>query len=422
MASVIKFYSTTQAKYDALETKDSASLYFIEDTGKIYKGSVDMTSDVSLVSLAPTTLTPGKVQIVKVTAGSNEMYDVYIGDSTGTAVKVQPGVVNDSTALDDTDTYGAYVPSVSAVATWVKAKLDSTEGSLGKAYVSSSFADGTLTFGKSDSTLQADTVDLTGVVHDASWDSTNLKLTLKQYGAESDITVDIPKDMFLQDGEYVANYDFGSGKTGPALVLTVNVTDGTTSTQKVVAIPVDGLIDTYTVSSTSTITLAMADNNITAEIKFDSATLTGDEKIIVKTTDGVQAATKSINDILSEAAADATTKANAAQSAAETTAAADATTKANAAKEAAIAAAATDATTKADAAQSAAETTAAADATTKADAALASAKTYADQAEADAVSTAATDATTKADAALASAKTYTDEQITAAALVWNTLE
>jgi len=85
----------------------------------------------------------------------------------------------------------------------------------------------------------------------------------------------------------------------------------------------------------------------------------------------------------------------------------------------AISTAAADATTKADAALAAAQTyadtaeadaisTAASDATTKADAALASAQTYADTAEADAISTAAADATSKANAALASAQTYAD--------------
>jgi hypothetical protein len=62
---------------------------------------------------------------------------------------------------------------------------------------------------------------------------------------------------------------------------------------------------------------------------------------------------------VSTAAADATSKANAAQSAAISAAATDATTKANAAQTAAISAAATDATTKANAAQAAAESTAA---------------------------------------------------------------
>ena len=100
--------------------------------------------------------------------------------------------------------------------------------------------------------------------------------------------------------------------------------------------------------------------------------------------------------------------ANDAETGAVATAAADATTKADAAQAAAEATAASDATTKADAAQAAAEATAAADATSKANAALASAQTYADTAEADAISTAAADATSKANAALASAQSYAD--------------
>ena len=59
-------------------------------------------------------------------------------------------------------------------------------------------------------------------------------------------------------------------------------------------------------------------------------------------------------DAISTASSDATSKANAAQSAATTAAATDATTKANAAQAAAISAAASDATTKANAAQAAA--------------------------------------------------------------------
>ena len=65
--------------------------------------------------------------------------------------------------------------------------------------------------------------------------------------------------------------------------------------------------------------------------------------------------------------------------------------------------------------------TAAADATSKANAALANAQTYADQAEADAIATAADDATTKADAALANANLYTNEKVSeslTASLTW----
>lgn len=67
--------------------------------------------------------------------------------------------------------------------------------------------------------------------------------------------------------------------------------------------------------------------------------------------------------------------------------------------------------TYADTAESDAVSTAAADATTKANAALSSAQSYADTAEADAISTAATDATTKANAAETNAKAYTDDLI-----------
>ena len=84
------------------------------------------------------------------------------------------------------------------------------------------------------------------------------------------------------------------------------------------------------------------------------------------------------------------------------TAAADATSKANAAEVAAIAAAALDATTKANAAQAAAEATAAADATSKANAA-----------ETAAIAAAAADATSKANAAETAAKAYTDARETA---------
>ncbi len=150
------------------------------------------------------------------------------------------------------------------------------------------------------------------------------------------------------------------------------------------------------------------------------------------------------------AAADATSKANAAQAAAEATAAADATSKANAAKEAAIAdtedklksystttqmnsaiseaegRAAADAQTKANAAQAAAEATAAADATSKANAAKEAAiadtedklKSYStttqmNSAISEAETRAAGDAQTKANAAEAAAKGHADSLNTA---------
>jgi hypothetical protein len=129
------------------------------------------------------------------------------------------------------------------------------------------------------------------------------------------------------------------------------------------------------------------------------------------------------------AASDATSKASAAQAAAISAAETDATTKSNAAQTAAITAAATDATTKANAAQAAAITAAGTDATTKVEAeaalrvsgdaasvstAAADATTKANAAQAAAISAAATDATTKANAAQAAAISAADTKVSSA--------
>ena len=145
---------------------------------------------------------------------------------------------------------------------------------------------------------------------------------------------------------------------------------------------VTGNADTATALETArTITLA---GDVTGSVSFDGTANVS----ITATIDGSFATDAEVatakGEAIADAATDATTKANAAQSAATTAAATDATTKANAAQSAAISTAAGDATTKADAAQAAAISTAAGDATTKADAAqaaaIASSNTYTDTA------------------------------------------
>ena len=59
MENTVKFISTTQAKYDALVSKDAGSLYFTSDTHRIYKGSeLFSISDVTnLATKSDATLT-----------------------------------------------------------------------------------------------------------------------------------------------------------------------------------------------------------------------------------------------------------------------------------------------------------------------------------------------------------------------------
>jgi hypothetical protein len=113
--------------------------------------------------------------------------------------------------------------------------------------------------------------------------------------------------------------------------------------------------------------------NVTGEVMFN-----GSQNVQISTTINGSFATDAEvatakGEAIADAAADATTKANAAQAAAISAAAADATAKADAAEADAISAASADATTKANAAQAAAISAAAADATTKANAAQAGA-------------------------------------------------
>ena len=170
-----------------------------------------------------------------------------------------------------------------------------------------------------------------------------------------------------------ANGNFAAG------TITANLTGNVT-----------GNADTATTLETArTIELT---GNVTGSVSFN-----GSQNVQISTTIDSSFATDAEvatakGEAISAAASDATTKANAAQAAAEATAAADATSKANAAQAAAEATAAADATSKANAAQAAAEATAAADATSKANAAqaaaIASSNTYTDGKVADLVDSA----------------------------------
>ena len=304
--ATVKFFAGTLEQYTGLSAKDANSLYIIEDAGRIYKGDKNVTSDTSLVAEVPNTLAPDKVAIVKVTAGTQTVYDIYVGDSSSVPVKVQPGVINDGSLFANDSTYGSYTATVSAIKTFVnKAVQDATSGS-SKAFIDASFADGTLTFTPADSSGNK-TVELTNVAHGIKWDAAQFKLTIPQYGVEEDVVINIPKDFFLQSGEYIEDHEFtpdGEGEPyhSPAIHLVVNIQGGEAGTKKDIYIPVKDLVDTYTVASTDTVTLTLSpQHQISAQVKFDTTTVqTGDEHILVKTATGLAESTKSLNSIASD--------------------------------------------------------------------------------------------------------------------------
>lgn len=297
----VKFYTATAAKYKALQTKDENALYIVTDAGAIYKGSHNVTSDVSVSEVVPQSLTEGKVQFVKVTANDKVMYDVYVGGAGNTVVKALPGSVDDKAAFADAATFGTYVPTVAAVKGFVEDSIATTTSFANKALIDAKYDNGTLTFNHAGGSA-ATTAQLTGVAHNITWDANAYKLTVKNFGSE-DIEINIPKDFFLQDGKFEPEHKFtpaeGDPYTSPAIVLTVNIQNGATSTAKEIAIPVKDLVDTYTVGSTDTVTLSMdAKHNITASVKVSGGADT--DKILVKTANGLGAATKSVSDIESD--------------------------------------------------------------------------------------------------------------------------
>ena len=100
---------------------------------------------------------------------------------------------------------------------------------------------------------------LTGVTHDPTYNSSQLKLTIPVYGGE-DIVVDIPKDKFVTAGTYNSETQ--------NIELTI---DG--QAEKVL-IPASDLVDVYTADNTDkNVTIAISgDNKISASIKIDPAT------------------------------------------------------------------------------------------------------------------------------------------------------
>lgn len=301
--ATVKFFAGTLEQYTGLAAKDANSLYIIEDAGRIYKGDKNVTSDTSLVTSVPDSLQADKVAIVQVSASDQTMYDIYVGNASNVPVKVQPGVVSNADDFNNDSTFGSYTATVSAIKTFVNQAVQDATSGASAAFINASFADGTLTFTPADSSGNK-TVELTNVAHGIQWDPDQFKLTIPQYGVEEDVVINIPKDFFLQSGEYIEDHEFtpdGEGEPyhSPALHLVVNIQGGQVGTKKDIYIPVKDLVDTYTVASTDTVTLTLSpQNNISAQVKFDTTTVqTGDEHILVKTATGLAETTKSLNAI-----------------------------------------------------------------------------------------------------------------------------
>lgn len=258
----INFRAGSYAGYLGLATKDANTLYFIEDAKKIYKGTIDMTEAIRVVdSFADTPgadIAEGKLYVNATT------FEVRFKNGSNWVV-LSPGYI---TAGDDfTSENGSKFATISATMAYItKAIADITGGT---AFVKDvTWEDGVLLVDKGEEAPAE--VELTGVAHDLVYNKEGLKLTIPVYGQE-DIVVDIPKDNFVRDGRYEAEYDLPDGSKGAAIVLVIDNEDSDSDqTTKEIVIPATGLIDEYTGGDTDTVKVTVSEGNeITATVVID---------------------------------------------------------------------------------------------------------------------------------------------------------
>ncbi len=239
---LLKWVTGSSTAFAALQSKDEHTLYFIQNTGEIYKGDKPFTEAVIFVDGDfPTKGAVGKVYIKE----SNLEGKVWNGTTWKTII--QPI----ATTLDDSVTENKTV-SGEAIKAYVNSKF--TEQITGK------FVDG-VSYDKTTKQLrvnkgdQVELVSIEGFVTNVDYDAG--VLTFNVQGGET-IKINLPEDNFVESGIYDADTK--------KIILTLQNGER-------VEIPAASLVDVYTGESTNSVTVAVShDNKITAEIK-----VSGDE-------------------------------------------------------------------------------------------------------------------------------------------------
>lgn len=268
----VNFQVGTLAQYSNLSTFNESTLYFITDAKKIYKGNVDVTSAVEIVTAFDGE--SGK-QLADAVEGK-----FYINVTTF-EMRIKSG----------TSWYVMSPGYLSTGGEWAQADNDAKLGTIGviktiigqalaaiKSDVSYDNTTGTLTVGEKSARLA-------GVINGITYDAEHLQLTvstINETGAPAQTTIDLPKDNFVRSGRYEAEYDLPDGGKGPAIVLTVG--NGTATSE--VVIPAASLVDVYTGASSKDITVTVStDNKITANAIIDpvegNALISGDAGLSV---------------------------------------------------------------------------------------------------------------------------------------------
>ena len=257
----VNFYALTKSQYDGIGSKDVNTLYFLTDTGRIYKGDIDLTN-----SIVPVASTPEASAAI-----ANKLYinttDLSLQVTTDNAawIKLSPGFLTDGANWAEADgnklaTIGLIKEGIAEAITEAAVTVDFAK------------ATGTVTVGDSSTVL-------TGVAHDVTYDSSQMVLTIPVYGGDN-VVVNIPKDKFVTAGKFYEDYPAeGEPTHHNVIVLTID------NQVEPVIIPAESLVNVYTADNEGKdiqITVT-EDNKISAAIKLQGAT---GGKIAVTAADG----------------------------------------------------------------------------------------------------------------------------------------
>lgn len=247
----VNFYALTSDAYDAIVSKNSATLYFLTDTGKIYKGSEDFTQSIEIPDTMPEVADAirGKIYFdestleIKATLNNTSWYTLY------------PGHLTDGANWATADS--GKIATIGLIKKGIQEAIEAIN--LGATFDN---ATGTISIGSGAGAV------LTGVAHDVVYDSTNLKITIPVYGGD-DIVVNIPKDKFVTAGQYYEDYPAESPTHHKVIVLTID------NQAEPVIIPAEALVNIYTANNEGKdiVVTISDDNKISAAVKLDPSAL-----------------------------------------------------------------------------------------------------------------------------------------------------
>lgn len=276
----VTFEAIAQSAYDLLETKSDTKLYFITDTGRICKGSTDVTKSVTLVNgsfPAPSAAIAGRLYL------DSTSLEVRITMDKAAWLTVTPGYLTDGANWAEAD--GKKLATIALI----KKAISDAIAAIPAIDITCSWdsTTGTFSVGPDNGAI------LAGVNHSAAYDESARKLTIKTYGG-NDVEVVIPdfQDKFVTAGTYHESYVYGDVTYSNVIVLTIDKQEAP------VIIPATGLVDVYTADNTNknVVVTISADNKVSAELSQEMtqtingkmtklATPTGG-KLVVSAADG----------------------------------------------------------------------------------------------------------------------------------------